>query len=127
MVGAPAPQRSAAPGGGQVRPVRRIFWPLNRLDGLRRTPLSRHAQPEGDRPSAPALNPTRQAAGERGRRHDLYDSTVMSSQIPSPLAGERQGWGRFLAILVLLGIVAGIVIALMTTLVSRSDISGSGW
>ena len=51
----------------------------------------------------------------------------MSSQVPSPVPGEGQDGGRFVGILALLGILAGLVLSLLTTLVSRSDISGNGW
>jgi hypothetical protein len=50
----------------------------------------------------------------------------MSSQIPSP-SGGGQGGGRFTGILAMLGILAGIAIWLLTTLVSRTHISGNGW
>ena len=50
----------------------------------------------------------------------------MSRQVPSP-SGGGQGGGRFVGILALLGILAGLVLWLLTTLVSHSHISGSGW
>ena len=41
--------------------------------------------------------------------------------------GGGQGEGRFAGILALLGILAGIVLWLLTSFVSRSHISGNGW
>jgi hypothetical protein len=50
----------------------------------------------------------------------------MSSQVPSP-SGGGQREGRFAGILALLGILAGIVLWLLTSFASRSHISGNGW
>ena len=47
-------------------------------------------------------------------------------KVPSP-SGGGQGGGRFLAIVVLLGILAGVVLWLLTYVVSRTHISGNGW
>ena len=49
----------------------------------------------------------------------------MSSQAASPARG--QDGARFVGFLVLLGILAGIVLWLLTNLVTRSNISGNGW
>ena len=49
----------------------------------------------------------------------------MSSQPASPARG--QDGARFVGFLVLLGILAGIVLWLLTNLVTRSNISGNGW
>jgi hypothetical protein len=50
----------------------------------------------------------------------------VSSQVPSP-SGGGQGGGRFVGVLALLGILAGIVLWGLTTLVSRTYVSGNGW
>ena len=49
----------------------------------------------------------------------------MSSQPASPAMG--QDGARFVGFLVLLGILAGIVLWLLTNLVTQSNISGNGW
>jgi hypothetical protein len=55
----------------------------------------------------------------------------MSQQVPSRQPGEDWGGGlsdvQFAGILALLGIVAGVVLWLMTALASHSHISGDGW
>jgi hypothetical protein len=50
----------------------------------------------------------------------------MTLQSPSP-SGGGQGGSRFVGILALLGLLSGIVLWFVTTLVSRSHLSGDGW
>jgi hypothetical protein len=49
------------------------------------------------------------------------------ADIPSPAGGGGQGGGRFVGILGLLGILAGLIVWALTTLATRSNISGDGW
>lgn len=56
LVVAAASGRSPAPGGGQVREVRRLLWCCDGLEILRRTLLPPHAYPAGGRGSATALS-----------------------------------------------------------------------